>query len=93
MQSLLGVPPSHAGEERRTDLQVGDLASQPIRQQPCDTPVVLLQPSVAEVMRSICLQVDFGLFLMPPAIDNRNVVCKLAMLCLCHCSSPGADKP
>ena len=77
MQSLLSVPPSHAGEERKTDLQVGDLASQPFRQQSSDTPAVLLQPSVAEVLRSICLQVDFGLFLMPPAIDNCNVVCNV----------------
>ena len=69
--ALPGVRSLHTRDERRKDLQVGELASQPIRslrQQASDSPMVLMQPSSPKVMIRICLQVDFGLFLMPPAI-------------------------
>lgn len=66
---------SHTREEREKDLQVGELAGQPIRslrQQLSDNPVVLLQLNGSEVIRRICLQVDFGLFPMPPAIHDLS---------------------
>ena len=76
MHALLGMPSSCTREQRRNGLQVGDLAGQPIRslrQQASESPVVLLQPSVPDVMGKVWLQVDFDLFLMPSANDQFSL--------------------
>ena len=76
MHPLLGMRPPCTREQRRKGLQVGGLLGSQSRvseQQASNTPLVLLQPSDSEVLQRFCLQVDLGIFLMPPAVNTHSL--------------------